>query len=73
MVNATLKIYYKQIINGGISMLTLAIFFGGQIMLGSIAGWELGKKFNNKLLGNKSPFASKDSIIVTHKKWNDIK
>jgi hypothetical protein len=57
-------------------MTGLLVFFVGQIAIssgvGAIIGCELGKKANYKIHGERSRFAPKD-LIVTHKKWSDIK
>jgi hypothetical protein len=56
--------------------LGILVFFGSQVAIGSsigtLLGWELGKKANYKRFGERSRFAPKD-LIVTHKKWSDIK
>jgi hypothetical protein len=56
--------------------LGILIFFGSQIAIsssiGAILGCELGKKVNYKIHGERSRFAPKD-LVVTHRKWSDIK
>jgi hypothetical protein len=57
-------------------MIGLGVIVGGQLLIsagiGSVIGWEIGKKLNYKIYGNRSRFIPKDTVVC-HKKWKDIK
>lgn len=56
--------------------IVIIAWVGGQIAVGSavgtVLGWEVGKKLNVKRHGHRSRFAPKD-MIIPHKDWSELK